>query len=232
MDRQKIFNVGFHKTGTTSVHTALEILGFRSEHGIPINKPKAKATQIPLPLTNQKVMEVVIPRVREADAFGDFPYPMLYRELDEAFPGSKFILTTRDAGAWIKSVQRHFSPRIPNGLFEWIYGVPTVVGHDQKFLDVYNSHNAAVREYFRDRPNDFLEVSIESLTDFKPLCEFLGLPSPEQAFPVRNRGEDKERKRRRKRFSKARGIIRGLVGKIYRPYRTEKNGSKQVLPGN
>ncbi len=124
MDRQKIFNVGLHKTGTTSIHTALEILGFRSEHGIPINKPKQKATQISLPLDNQKVMEVVIPRVMQADAFSDFPYPMLYRELDERFPGSKFILTTRERGAWIKSVQRHFQHRQPNGLFEWIYGVP------------------------------------------------------------------------------------------------------------
>ena len=219
MDRQKIFNVGLHKTGTTSIHTALEILGFRSEHGIPINKPKQKATQISLPLDNQKVMEIVIPRVMQADAFSDFPYPMLYRELDERFPGSKFILTTRDRGAWIKSVQRHFQHRQPNGLFEWIYGVPTVVGHDQRFLEVYDAHNAAVRTYFKDRPNDFLEVSIESLADFKPLCEFLNLPDPEQPFPVRNRGEDKERKKRQKRavLSRARAKIRKLVSKVFRP---------------
>jgi hypothetical protein len=233
MDRPKIFNVGFHKTGTSSMHAAFEILGLRSQHGIAINKPKPKAAQISLPLDNRKVMEIAVPRMMQADAFSDFPYPMLYRELDKQFPGSKFILTTREPGAWIKSVQRHyqFQSRKPDGVLEWIYGVPTVVGHDHRLLQIYHAHNAAVRTYFKDRPNDFLEVSIESL-DFKPLCEFLNLPNPEQPFPVRNRGEDKEKNKRQKRafLSRARVKIRKLVSKFYHTARQKSgfNGSRRT----
>ena len=176
------------------MHAAFEILGYRSEHGMKINK--RKGIQISLPLDNEKVMEVVAPIVMQADAFSDFPYPMLYRELDKNFPGSKFILTTRETQAWINSVHRHFLHRAPDGLFEWIYGVPTVRDNRSRFIEVYETHNAAVRKYFENRPHDFLELSIELLKDFQPICEFLNLPCSEEPFPIKNRGKYRGLRRR------------------------------------
>ncbi len=47
--------------------------------------------------------------VEQYDAFQDNPWPMLYRELDRTFAGSKFILTVRPVDKRIKSVVSAFN---------------------------------------------------------------------------------------------------------------------------
>ena len=47
--------------------------------------------------------------VEQFDAFEDNPWPLLYRELDERFPGSKFILTRRPTENWINSQVKDFA---------------------------------------------------------------------------------------------------------------------------
>lgn len=212
MQRQKIFCIGFHKTGTKSLHAAFKLLGMRSEHGIRINKPKG--ILIEPPLDNSKMLDVALPRVAQSDVFSDIPWPLLYRELDELFPGSKFILTTRDPKAWISSVERHFSNRSPNGVMEWIYGVPEISQHLDRCLEVFNSHNSAVREHFKNRPSDFMEIGIENLTSFDPLCRFLQIDGPGVPFPFEGRQQDRMLKQARqvsrKRWHSAESVYNNL----------------------
>jgi len=116
---QKIFGIGFQKTGTSSLNRALALLGYNAVGGIRINHPKGIA--IPPPLTKEKVLPIALARADEADAFSDNPWPLLYRELDAAFASAKFILTYRDPDRWLASMVRHFGDT-PSDVMQWIYG--------------------------------------------------------------------------------------------------------------
>lgn len=70
--------------------------------------------------------------VERHDAFRDNPWPMLYREMDRAYPRSRFILTTR-AGSWIASMVGHFGGRT-TPMREWIYGIGAPRGEPEVAL--------------------------------------------------------------------------------------------------
>jgi len=90
---------------------------------------------------------------------------VLYKELDRAYPGSKFILTVRDEVDWLRSVRDHFSWRNP---FRWEWKTYPFTNqihrnnlrpHDfdsLTFLERYRRHNAEVIDYFKNRPDDLL----------------------------------------------------------------------------
>lgn len=88
----KVFGIGLPKTGTTSLNSALSQLGFTSLHN-------------PLDLRQQAHEGNYRFDRNDWDAltnFGEHFYP----QLDEAYPGSKFILTVRDEEEWIDSWRR------------------------------------------------------------------------------------------------------------------------------
>lgn len=101
--RPKVFCLGFQKTGTSSVGLALERLG-RSVAGY--HPFRHLADQVDLDL--ERVWRIALPVAEAHDAAQDTPWPILYRRLDEAFPGAKFIHVVRDPGAWIDSVRTDF----------------------------------------------------------------------------------------------------------------------------
>ena len=109
--KPKVFCVGFHKTGTKSLARALEILGYRVTGPNGARDPRIAERALPMALDIAS----------RFDAFNDNPWSVLFRELDAAFPGSRFILTLRAPDSWIDSVVRHFGDeRTP--MREWIYG--------------------------------------------------------------------------------------------------------------
>lgn len=192
-NKTKIFGIGFQKTGTSSLNKALQILGFNAVGGIRINHPKGVA--LPAPLQTADILALALATAKQADAFNDNPWPLLYREMDRAFPGAKFVLTMRDPEHWLFSMVRHFGDT-PNDTMQWIYGVPYPKGHEAQVLRVYNAHNDAVCRYFAARPGDFLKIDFEQGDGWQKLCPFLGRPIPSDAFPHDNRAEERERKRR------------------------------------
>jgi hypothetical protein len=190
----KVFGVGFQKTGTSSLDAAFRILGYRSDKGVFINTPgKRSYLRIAPPLTNDKVLERVLPIAREKEALSDNPWPLLYRELDSLFPDSKFVLTTREPQRWMKSLVRHFGNE-QSDMLAWIYGVPKVADNEARCLEVYEAHNTAVRAYFASRRPALLEIDIEENPSWDELCAFLGKPIPDQPFPRANTAAERERK--------------------------------------
>ena len=189
----KIFGIGFQKTGTSSLNVALRQLGFKAAGGFRINHPKGVA--IPPPVTNAKVLDVALKRTTVGDSFNDNPWPVLFRELDAAFPDAKFILTTRAPDRWIASVVRHFADR-PGDMARWIYGVPYPKGNEARYLDVYTAHNDAVRAHFADRPDKLLDIDFERGGAWPELCAFLHRPIPKAAFPHDNKAENRGWKQR------------------------------------
>ena len=189
---RKIFGIGFQKTGTSSLNRALALLGYNAAGGIRINHPKG--IYIEPPLTKEKILPVALARAREADAFSDNPWPLLIREMDVEFPGSKFVLTYRDPDRWLHSIVRHFGDT-SSDVMQWIYGVPFPKGNEARCLHVYAAHNDAVRAYFAGRPSDLLEIDFETGDGWLELCAFLDRPVPAARFPHDNTGDERERKR-------------------------------------
>ncbi len=189
MSKPKVFCIGFQKTGTTSLGRALEILGYRAS-GYWEFRDFAQEPS----LTMDQVIERAHALVGEFDAFKDTPWPVLYRELDAAYPGSKFIHIVRDTQSWINSATRDFGSH-PNHLRRLIYGCDYPVGNEQIWIDRYEAHNKEVAEYFKNRPEDFITLHLNrGEVDFEPICKLLGLPIPEVSWPHVNQIGNKKRR--------------------------------------
>lgn len=121
------------------------------------------------------------------DAVEDNPYPLIYKELDRLYPGSKFILTLREPNSWYKSVTRHIGD-LRDPMHEWIYGFGKGLPKDNKenTQTVYNTHNARVVEYFKNRPDDLLIVDFTKGDRWEKLCSFLLVDVPDTPFPHAN----------------------------------------------
>jgi hypothetical protein len=174
----KIFCIGFHKTGTTTLKVALRKLGYRVTGSFGTKDPDIA----------NKVHEMACAMVERFDAFEDNPWPVLYRELDERFPGSKFILTRRPADAWIRSQVKDFAIT-ETPMRRWIYGenAGCPEGNEDIYIARYERHNREVLEYFRDRPDDLLVMDIPADASWEKLCRFLGHEIPKKPFPHANK---------------------------------------------
>jgi hypothetical protein len=191
---EKIFGIGFTKTGITSLSRALEILGYRVYQNLVINT--RRSLKISRPVTTEKILPHALAVVPRFDVVTDDPWPLLYREMDAAFPNSRFILTSRDLQNWITSMLRHFGD--DSGDYrQWIYGAAWPRGNEDHYCEVYNSHNRAVRAYFAARPQDFLELDAEKGEGWEKLAPFLGKTAPPFAYPHENSAEERERELRR-----------------------------------
>jgi len=174
--RAKVFCVGFQKTGTTSMRGALEILDYRVAGHFGVDDPEIRSNALP------QALELA----RGYSAFQDNPWPLLFRELDVSFPGSRFVLTVRDPQRWIESVVKHFGDQT-TPMREWIYGPGAPRGNEGVYLERFERHNREVREYFADRAQDLLEMDIEAGDGWEALCGFLGRPLPRVPFPHENK---------------------------------------------
>lgn len=172
-----MFCIGFHKTGTTSLDVALTMLGYRVTGPNWVMDADIRST----------ALEKALALVPHFDAFQDNPWPVLYREMDVVFPGSKFILTVRDTDKWLKSAVDHFGTAV-TPMREWIYGVGygSPVGNEARYAQRIESHNAEVRAYFCDRDQDFLVMDITKGDGWEKLCPFLGLRTLREPFPKAN----------------------------------------------
>lgn len=177
-NQQKVFGIGFHKTGTTTLEYALielgyKVCGFKGDLVTPLSEGK---------------LEAIEPFLEEYDAFQDDPWQVLYKELDERCPGSKFILTFREENSWMESMSHYFNTQ-DHPVREFIYGkgFGYPKGNETVYRKRYSSHIHDVRNYFKDRPNDFLEVSWAEGDGWDKLCSFLGKEKPTTSFPHKNK---------------------------------------------
>lgn len=185
----KVVCLGFQKTGTSSLGLALEKLGYHP----------ASYTQFRdlIELDTQDIEKSIKERARSLldkyDAFKDTPWPILYREMDEWLPGSKFILITRDEDRWINSVVHDFGS-FENPIHQYIYGAGAPVGNEEIYRERYRKHNAEVREYFKDRPSDFIHLHLDrGEVNWENVCKFLDHPVPQTSWPHANTVKQKRR---------------------------------------
>jgi hypothetical protein len=180
----RVFGIGLHKTATTSLHRAFQLLGFDSLHWgsgeAPVIWEEVNCAG------RSKTLERFY-------AACDLPIPLLYRQLDRAYPGSKFVLTVRAEAEWLRSVERLWDARYNATRWEWdVWPISnrlhqTLYGRTDfdatTMLERYRRHNAEVRDYFRGRPEDLLVLDMSAGAGWPELCGFLGSPVPLVPYP-------------------------------------------------
>lgn len=174
----KVVGVGLNKTGTTTLGVCLQHWGFKH----------ITSSKMDFELWSHGDWSRLIRRVGQYDSFEDWPWALIYREIDGAFPGSKFILTRRtDPETWFTSLSKHADRTGPTVYRERIYGFSTPYDHQTEHISFYTQHNEAVRSYFAGRPDDLLEVCWEEGDGWEELATFLGMRPPTLPFPHANR---------------------------------------------
>jgi hypothetical protein len=171
----KIICVGFHKTGTTSLGRALQILGYSV---IGARTMLARSC-------SEGDLTRIYDLMDQFDACEDNPWAVLFKELDERYPGSRFILTLRDSESWRKSALNHFGHR-KTAMRKWIYGRSSIVGYEDLYVERMERHNEEVRAYFAERPADLLELRLTEGEGWEKLCPFLEQQVPSVLFPHLN----------------------------------------------
>jgi hypothetical protein len=176
----KIIGMGLNKTGTKTLGECFRILGF-SYH--------MTCNEVAFNLWRKGDTDELMKIASVYNTFEDWPWPLLYREFDKYFPGSKFILTVRkNPETWYRSLCNHSVRTGPTEYRKAIYGEYMPHENKDSHINFYESYNQAIRDYFRERSQDFLEVCWEAGDDWDQLCHFLGLPLPNSLFPHANKG--------------------------------------------
>lgn len=174
----KIFCIGWHKTGTSTLGSALIELGY-SVVGARLDLEAALRTG------NTRIATEL---AGEFDACQDFPWAVLFRELDAAYPGAHFIFTDREDENWLHSAVNHFKD-VDISMHDWIYGRGKCLGNESLYLERFRRHRSEVRKWFAGRPNDILEMNLEKGAGWEELCAFLGKPVPAKPWPHSNKGK-------------------------------------------
>ncbi len=201
----KIIGAGYGRTGTLSTWTALRELGFPCYHMIEVLENKANKSHLDFwrevanaPAGTPHDWEQVFSAYTAAV---DNPACCVWRELMDAYPEAKVLLTVhpRGAEAWYESTidTIYFTETMWQfKVLEWTTPFGRKFGDMSRKLIWQRSHqgsmgdrDAAIALYQRHieevkasvPPERLLVFSVEQ--GWTPLCEFLDVPMPATAFP-------------------------------------------------
>ena len=179
-NRNKVICIGWHKTGTSTLGDALIMLGYN------VLGSRLDLAEDLLKSNKETALNVA----SSYDALQDVPWAALYKDLDTAFPNSKFIFTFREEDSWLKSAVHHFGKNeVKRKIFKWLYGYSSIIGHEEAFKQRYRKHNEEVLAYFKNRTDDFLIMDLSQGDGWEKLCKFLNKPIPQKPFPHSNKGK-------------------------------------------
>lgn len=183
----RIFQIGFNRCGTTTIHRFFEDNGLRSIHwargSIAAGIEAARIEEKPLLHYVDGYQVYCDMEFMREDHAGKYiskrPFIKLYenakktriekpiyafeyfRELDQQYPGSRFILNTRDIERWIRS------------RMEFLHSDYNFCPHGDDVHDSHlelencwrahwHTHLRSVKEYFSEWPEKLLEFDIET----------------------------------------------------------------------
>ncbi|MBX2816080.1 MAG: glycosyltransferase family 25 protein, partial [Saprospiraceae bacterium] len=168
--RRPVFAIGMNKTGTTSLHFALTMLGYNSCHwesdsfSNETQKLIDKAKRLPF------------------EAYTDVRSIVEnYKELDRQYPEAVFILTFRNEQDWINSRRRHVlrnrAKNLQGAKHSWLE-INVKAWRQER-----EKHHSSVLSYFQNRQEKLLILNICDGDEWEPLCAFLQVRQPELPFP-------------------------------------------------
>ncbi|AEV83845.1 hypothetical protein ACWT_2596 [Actinoplanes sp. SE50] len=189
-----VIGAGFGRTGTLSLKVALERIGLGPcAHMLPLIGDEERCRLFTRAAAGEPgALDRALDGYRSTV---DWPGVYFWRELVDRHPRARVVLTVRDPDDWYASAERTIwaasrRPAAPGltAMREMVDATNWVGTFDGRFgdrayaIEVFNRHNAAVRE----------TVPAERLLEYRigdgwePLCAFLGRPVPDEDFPRLN----------------------------------------------
>ncbi|HET7270239.1 MAG TPA: sulfotransferase [Rubrobacter sp.] len=207
----KIIGAGFGRTGTTSLKAALEKLGFDPCYHMTevFAHPEHADFWISAWREEPVDWEGVLGGY---EAAVDWPACTFYEELMRRYPDAKVLLSVRDPESWYQSTRTtiyELTMLIERAtISRWIFGLMSLLifggftgrrsslakdiiwegTFDGRFedkdyaIEVFERHNEEVKR--RVPPERLLVYEVKQ--GWSPLCEFLGVPEPDEPFPRLN----------------------------------------------
>jgi Sulfotransferase domain len=185
----KVFGAGYPRTASLSLKIALEQLGFGPCHHMTEVFPRPERWQYWVDASQGKPVDwdtVFEGFVSSSDA----PACFFFKEITARYPDAKVILSVRDADKWADSaantamglVMRDGVVGTPMG--DWLdktfyFRIGDALGDADRLKRFYAEHNDAVMATV---PAEQLLV-YEVGSGWEPLCEFLGVPVPDEPYP-------------------------------------------------
>lgn len=188
----KVVGSGLGRTGTKSLQTALNMLGFGPCHHMV--EVFAHPESVPLWIRAGAGVPDWDAIFDGYQSMVDYPGAAYWRELADYYPDAKVLHTVRDPDDWFDSTQATIFA--PQG--------PVASGDGQgPMADFFRSFSAPFRDHMHDRafmtgyfrrhteavvaaiPPDRLLI-YQAGQGWEPLCEFLGTPVPAEPYPSEN----------------------------------------------
>jgi hypothetical protein len=208
----KIIGAGLPRTGTSSLKAALDRLGFGPTYHMfeLMQHPEHLERWRPVMNRESSDWDKVFAGYHSAV---DFPASIYWREMAEAYPDAKVILTVRDPRRWHESI-RGMGPQAPiDGDLDMAAVLERMPEQMRKFGDLMTLTNDAAQRMLGDDfglggqmdeetsvelferhvenvrsalPEDRLLV-FQASDGWAPLCEFLGVEAPvDEPYPHLN----------------------------------------------
>ena len=191
----KIIGAGFGRTGTSSLKLALETLGFG---------PCYHMSEVLLVAGRLKQWMRAADGAPDWDATFDgyqatvdWPAATYWRELADYYPDAKVILSTRDPEKWFESTQETIlSPRMWSLMKDTPFGEMGARTINALFDHDIHDHDTLIRVFKEHEEKVKAAIPPERLLVFAakdgwaPLCDFLGVPVPDEPYPRVNSKEE------------------------------------------
>lgn len=188
----EVVGAGWGRTGTLSLKFALEKLGYPTHHMFEVFQHPEHSAVFTAAARGEPVdWETVFADYR---AMVDWPGCAFWRELTDAYPDAKVLLSVRDPEKWFESYHATIYRGVNGGIADaddWNEMVQAVIverdmegnPHDRDHLvDAFRRH---VSEVEATVPAERLLV-FDVREGWDPLCAFLGVDVPDDAFPHAN----------------------------------------------
>ena len=196
----QVIGAGLGRTGTMTLKTVLEQLGFGPCHHMidVIQHPEQDATWLAAVNGETVDWDTFLADYRSSV---DFPSCHFYKQLAALYPQAKVILSRRDAQKWYASISKTIFEvtrnieRKGDGQVRDTHSQLLIRLMEETFqsrydeehvIAAYERHNA---EVLRVIPKERLLV-FEPEEGWEPLCRFLDVPVPSAPFPLTNTTEE------------------------------------------
>jgi hypothetical protein len=191
----QVIGSGLGRTGTKSLHSALNMLGLGPCHHMfeLFQRPESMALWIEAGAGRARWDAIFA----EFQSAVDYPSAAYWRELTDYYPDAKVVHTVRDPDKWFESTQATiFNPNGPLASLSAADDSNPMAAFFRSFTRPFldRIHDRAFMiDYFRRHTEDVIAtiqperlLVYEARQGWAPLCAFLGVPQPDAPYPSEN----------------------------------------------
>ncbi|KAI8046986.1 P-loop containing nucleoside triphosphate hydrolase protein [Thamnidium elegans] len=200
----QILGAGYGRTGTTSLRTALNLLGFKTHHMTDVILDSNQKAEIFEEAYKDRTLKVDWGSVYEGyEAAVDWPSVAFFDTLYQLNPDAKVILSVRDPESWYKSVSRTIYewPGVDDSWPQNILkarkmarvivrdgelGGQKNIGNKEGLIKQFKDHTEHIKSVVKPENLLIFELGTDG---WEKLCPFLGIAEPKDVpYPHDNKG--------------------------------------------